>query len=221
MVAFNLQNLGSLLNGLLSTILLACAALALGTAIGFVFGVARALRFPIANELICAFVHSVRGTPFLVQLYVLYFVLPPVLLHVTDIAPYKAGLAALALYAGGYTVEIVRGALLAVPSAQIEAGKALGLNLPQRLLLVVLPQALRLMVPPIGSLYVIVIKSTSVLSIIGISELLRSGEVLSMRFPQSMPLVYLIVAALYFCVCFPLLRMVRRLERRVAPLGSN
>ena len=214
MVNFFANAFPALLSGLWVTVFLSASTLVLGTIVGFLLGVARALRVPGLASAIGGLVHVVRGTPFLVQLYVVYFVLPRTGIGIFSFDAHTAAILALSLYTATYAAEITRGAIEAVPQNQIDAGKALGLSLPQRLLLVVLPQALKLMIPPLGGLYVVIIKSTSIVSIVGIAELVRAGETLAFRAPQHLLLIYATVAALYFSYCYPLLRLVRWLEAR-------
>ncbi|WP_413993289.1 amino acid ABC transporter permease [Labrys okinawensis] len=203
-----------LLSGLAATIALSLVTLFIGTVLGFFFGIARALRIRILAEAIGLLIHVVRGTPFLVQLYIVYFVLPRTGLSIFDMSAATAAVIALSIYTSTYAAEITRSAMEAVPLGQIEAAKALGLTLRQRLSLVVLPQARRLMVPPLGGLYVIIVKSTSIVSVVGIGELVRAGDVIAMRAPRDLFFVYGAVALLYFAYCFPLLRLARWLELR-------
>lgn len=212
---------GVLWTGLIVTIQLSVVTLVVGSFVGLCLGTVRALGLPILGRGICLFVHLVRGTPFLVQLFIVYFVLPQTGLTAFQMSPYVAGVLALSIYASAYATEIVRAGLLSVPQSQIDAGKALGLTLFQRLCLVVFPQALRLMLPQAGGLYVVVVKSTSILSVVGITELVRTGEILALRMPQNLPLIYLCVAGLYFAFCFPLLSFVLVLEHRLAAGGKD
>jgi polar amino acid transport system permease protein len=214
----------ALLSGLAMTVLLSLVTLVLGSIAGFVLGVVRALGVPVAGTAIGLLIHVVRGTPFLVQLYVVYFVLPRTGISLFAFDAMTAAILALSLYTATYAAEITRGAMEAVPDSQLDAGKALCLSLPQRLVLIVLPQALKLMIPPLGGLYVVIIKSTSIVSVVGIAELVRAGETLALRSPQHLLLIYGAVAGLYFLYCYPLLRLVRWLEvryGRAEPAGQG
>jgi polar amino acid transport system permease protein len=209
-----------LLSGLWITMKLSLVTLLIGTAVGFICGVIRALRVWAVAPLIGLIVHLVRGTPFVVQLYIAYFVLPGTGLAVLQMDAYTAAVVALSLYAATYVAEITRGAMENVPEDQIDAALALGLSLPQRLALIVLPQAARLMIPPLGGLYVVIVKSTSIVSVVGIAELVRAGEMLALRNPRELLLIHGAVALLYFAYCFPLLRLVAFTERRYGPRSS-
>jgi polar amino acid transport system permease protein len=218
--AFLSELVAALGRGLLTTLGLSFAALAIGLALGGALGVAGALRVPVLAGLVRGFIHLTRGTPFLVQLYVVYFVLPQTGVAAFSFTALQAAVLALGLYSAAYMAEITRVAMLAVPRGQVEAGLAVGMTLVQRLVHVVFPQALRLAAPPVGGLSVVVIKSTSVVSVVGITELVRTGEVLSLREPQSLLLIYLSIAAAYFVICFPLLRLIRMIEERVGGIRT-
>ncbi|MGL4440936.1 MAG: amino acid ABC transporter permease [Bosea sp. (in: a-proteobacteria)] len=209
-----------LLMGLWMTLKLSLVTLLIGSLLGFVLGVIRALHVPIMAPAIGLIIHLVRGTPFLVQLYIAYFVLPRTGLGILQMEAQMAAILALSLYAATYVAEITRGAMESVPESQVEAAMAMGLNLPQRLALVVLPQAARLMIPPLGGLYVVMVKSTSIVSVVGISELVRAGEMLALRHPRELLLIHGVVALLYFAYCFPLLRLVALAEKRFGRLPS-
>ncbi|MCG8358078.1 MAG: amino acid ABC transporter permease [Kiloniellales bacterium] len=208
--------LSVLSSGLMTTIQLSLVTLLVGTVFGLALGLVRALNVTHLAKAVGVFVHLIRGTPFLVQLFIVYFVLPRTGLTFFQMSPYVAGVLALSVYTTAYAAEIARAGFEAVPQGQLDAAKALGMSLPQRLLLVVFPQALRLMIPPAGGLYVVIVKSTSILSVVGLTELVRTGEVLALRLPQDMPLIYLCVAGCYFVFCFPMLTLIRRAEKRIA-----
>jgi len=210
----------SLLSGLWTTIWLSLVGLSLGSAAGFILGIVRALRLAaVLGPVIDLYVHLIRGTPFLVQLYIVYFVLPRTGLPLSNLSAETAAILALAFYTASYATEITRRSLENVPRNQIEAAQAVGLTQTQRLWLIVMPQALRLMLPPLGGLYVVVVKSTAIVSVVGISELVRAGENVALRQPGHVLPAYLCVALLYFVFCYPLLRLVRSAERRVSRLA--
>ena len=122
---------------------------------------------------------------------------------------------ALSVYTSSYVAEIVKAAIEAVPRGQSEAATALGMTRLERLWHVVLPQALKLTVPPMSGVYVMIIKSTAILSVIGISELTRQGEISILRFPRDVLFIYGLIAAMYFVYCYPVLRFARWAERRL------
>ncbi|HET7408982.1 MAG TPA: ABC transporter permease subunit, partial [Paracoccaceae bacterium] len=128
---------------------------------------------------------------------------------------FTASIVTLSLYTGSYVTEIVNGAIVAVPKGQDEAARSLGMSKAESLWYVMLPQALRLTIPPMSGVYVIIIKSTAILSVVGLSELTRQGEISILRFPGDLLLIYAVVALLYFAYCYPVLRFADWAEKRV------
>lgn len=173
------------------------------------------------TQLIGTYLHLFRGSPFLIQLYVFYFVLPNLGMPLLEFDSWTASLIALSLYTGCYVTEIVNAAILAIPHGQEEAARSLGMNKFQALAHVVVPQALRQTIPPMSGVYVIIIKSTAILSVVGISELTRQGEVSILRFPSDIMLIYGVVALLYFIFCYPVLRFTDWAEKRVGGVRIN
>jgi polar amino acid transport system permease protein len=201
--------------GFIETLYISLVAIVAGSLIGFFIGIIRSQRIPVLNGLFGLYIHVLRGTPFLVQLYVFYFVLPNTGVSWLSWDSITAAFVALSVYTSSYVAEIVKAAVDAVPHGQSEAATALGMNRLQRLWHVVLPQALKLTVPPMSSVYVMIIKSTAILSVVGISELTRQGEVSILRFPRDILFIYGLIAFMYFLYCYPVLRFARWAERRV------
>jgi polar amino acid transport system permease protein len=201
--------------GFLETFYISLVAIAAGSALGFLIGLVRSQRVPVLNGLLAIYIHVLRGTPFLVQLYVFYFVLPNTGVSWLSWDSRTAAFVSLSVYTSCYVAEIVKGAIDAVPRGQSEAATALGMTRLERLWYVVLPQALKLTVPPMSSVYVMIIKSTAILSVIGISELTRQGEVSILRFPRDILFIYGLIALIYFIYCYPVLRFARWAEQRV------
>jgi polar amino acid transport system permease protein len=201
--------------GFLETLYVSLVAIVAGSLIGAVIGLVRSQRVPILTGLFGIYIHVLRGTPFLVQLYVFYFVLPNTGISWLSWDSRTAAFVALSVYTSSYVAEIVKGAVEAVPRGQSEAATALGMNRLQRLWYIVIPQALKLTVPPMSSVYVMIIKSTAILSVVGISELTRQGEVSILRFPRDVLFIYGLIAFIYFLYCYPVLRFARWAERRV------
>jgi polar amino acid transport system permease protein len=201
--------------GFLETLYVSLVAIAAGSLIGFSIGVIRSQKVPVLTGLFGAYIHVLRGTPFLVQLYVFYFVLPNTGVSWLSWDSRTAAFVALSVYTSSYVAEIVKAAVDAVPRGQSEAATALGMSRLQRLWYVVLPQASKLTIPPMSGVYVMIIKSTAILSVVGISELTRQGEVSILRFPRDVLFIYGLIAAMYFIYCYPVLRFARWAERRV------
>jgi polar amino acid transport system permease protein len=201
--------------GFVETFYISLVAIVVGSLIGFLIGVVRSQRVPVLDGLFGLYIHALRGTPFLVQLYLFYFVLPNTGVSWLSWDSITAAFVALSVYTSSYVAEIFRAAIDAVPRGQSEAATALGMTRLERLWYVVLPQALKLTVPPMSGVYVMIIKSTAILSVIGISELTRQGEISILRFPRDVLFIYGLIAAMYFVYCYPVLRFARWAERRV------
>lgn len=150
------------------------------------------------------------------QLYILYFVLPNTGWSFLQWDSQTAALAGLSIYTSSYVTEIVSGAIRAIPRGQWEAAFALGFTRLQTLRLVIAPQSVGLVLPSLGGLYVTLIKATSIVSVVGITELMRQAENQIIRFPADVLYIYGLAGALYFVFCFPILTMVDRLEKRAA-----
>ena len=205
-----------LLQGFLETLKVSFVAIIAGSFLGFLIGVVRSYRIRVVHQLLGLYIHILRGTPFLVQLYVFYFVLPSSGLDWLEWDSGTAAFVSLSVYTSSYVAEIVTGAIQAVPRGQTEGAMTLGLRPLQILRLVILPQAMRLIVQPMSGVYVMLIKSTAILSVIGITELTRQGEVFMITFPSKSLFIYALIALIYFVYCYPLLRLANWVEKRVA-----
>ncbi len=208
-----------LLKGLWMTFQISIIAIFLGSILGFCLGVAKTLGYFIVDKLINGYLHILRGSPYLVQLYIIFFVFPSMGISWLSFDGYTAAIVSLSLYTSSYVTEIVASAIFAVPSGQKEAARSVGMSLGQTYRNVLIPQALKLTIPPMASVYVIVIKSTAVLSVIGVAELTRQGEVAIMRMPGDIMFIYALIAAFYFIYCYPVLRFSKWAEGRFGSVG--
>jgi polar amino acid transport system permease protein len=160
--------------------------------------------------MVLAYVEAIRNTPLLVQLYIVYFILAPIL----GLDRFWAGVLALAIFEGAFAAEIFRGGIQAVRLGQWEAAWTLGLSRTQAYRLIVLPQALRVILPPLAGLGVSLIKHSAIVSVIAIFDLTNEGRnVISDTFMTFE--IWLTVAALYLCVTVTLSLAVQGLERRL------
>jgi len=209
----------TMLKGLWMTFQVSMLAIIFGSLIGFTLGVAKTLGYYVLDKFINGYLHILRGSPYLVQLYIIYFVLPSTGISWLSFDSYTAAVVSLSLYTSSYVTEIVASAIVAVPSGQAEAARSVGMTRAQTYRNVVIPQALKLTIPPMASVYVIVIKSTAVLSVIGLGELTRSGEIAIMRMPGDIMFIYLLIAAFYFVYCYPVLRFSKWAEGRFGSVG--
>ncbi|MEM5388725.1 amino acid ABC transporter permease [Paraburkholderia phymatum] len=207
-----IQSGPTLLKGTLLTIKFAIAAMVFGLIVGALAAVMRISGNRLLDRVAQAYVSVMRGTPLLVQMFVMYYGLPSIGLA---LSPTTAGVLTLTLNAGAYLSETMRGAILGIPRGQWSASHSLGLTYFQTLRYVVGPQALRLAVPSMGNTLISLIKDTSLVSVITVTELLRSAqEVIAATF-QPLPL-YLAVAALYWILSSALGAFQVRLEGRLA-----
>ena len=202
------------LGGLVLTLLLGVAALGLAAPLGVVLGLARtsshrALRWPVT-----ALVYIVRGTPLLMVIFWAYFFLPAVTGHETS--QFTTMLAALVIFNGAYLAEIVRAGIQGIPRGQVECARALGLNYWQTMRAVILPQALRNMLPSLVAQFVTTLKETSLGYIIGLSEVSFIASQINAQVLTQPVQVYTILALTYFVMCFGLSRVVSVLEKRSA-----
>ncbi len=204
-----------LLAGLWMTFKISLITIFFGSLIGVVVGMLRTLDFPLITYPLGAYIHALRGTPFLIHLYIVYFMLPATGVSWLQLEAFPAAVIALSLYTSTYVAEIVRGAIQAVPRGQSEAARSTGMTALQSMWYVVLPQAVKLMIPPMGGVYVIIIKGTSIVSVIGIAELVRAGEHATQRHPRELMVIYGMTALMYFAYCYPVLRLARWAEDKL------
>ncbi|MEE4363238.1 MAG: amino acid ABC transporter permease [Desulfotignum sp.] len=200
------------LKGLWMTAQIAFISLFTCTILGFVLGVLRSGKNKIFKRLIGVYVSFVRGTPFVVQVFIVFFILPE---WGIQLKAFPAALLAMAIMGSAFICEIVAGGINAISKGQWEAGTASGLTLIQQLRLVIIPQAMRVILPPLVGQYVLLIKDTSVVSVIGVMELTRVGWVTVVRIPEGL-MVFSLVGALYFVISYPLILLSNYLERRMA-----
>ena len=194
------------------TLLLSLIAFAGGIAGGLVLLILRVGRSRAAVAASALVIEAFQSTPLLMQLFLVFFGLP---LVGVDVSPWLAATVALSLYAGAYLAEIWRGCVEAIPQGQWDGSASLGLRYLAQLRLVILPQALRIAVPPTVGFLVQLVKSTALASVLGYRELTKTGQILTNATFQPF-LIYGLVALIYFAMCYPLTACARSLERRLA-----
>lgn len=210
--ALNANHLLFLAHGAMWTIGLSLIALIGGGLVGFLVALARISPSRAVRLASGLYVQLVQGTPLLVILFLGYFGLAAIGL---GLSPLAAAGASLTIYVAAYLGEIWRGSIESVPKPQWEAAEGLGLTRAQRMVKVILPQAVRIATPPTVGFAVSIIKSTSLASVVGFVELTRSGQIINNSLFEPF-LVYAIIAAIYFTLCYPLSRFSQGLERRMA-----
>ncbi|HGY3905775.1 TPA: amino acid ABC transporter permease [Pseudomonas aeruginosa] len=204
-----------LLQGAMYTVLFAAVSMVLGLILGFSVAVVRVTKVPVVSQIAAVYVSAFRGTPLPVQIFVLYYGLPSVGIEFT---PVTAGILALTLNVAAYLSESMRGAILGIDKGQWEAGLSVGLTWGQTLWNIITPQALRLAVPSLSNSLISLIKDTSLISVITVTELmLATKEVIAETF-QPLPL-YLAAAGIYWLLSALFERVQKALENRLtAPL---
>jgi len=164
-----------MLKGSVVTLEISVCALALATLVGLVFGLISASELTLLKPIIRAYVYFVRGTPALVQIFLVYFALPKIGL---ELSPFASGVVALAFNSAGFISEIVRAGLQSIDHGQTEAALSIGMTNRQSIMFILLPQSLRRITPPLTNEIITLVKSSSLLSVISISELTRSAQVI-------------------------------------------
>lgn len=194
-----------------NTLWLSAASIAISLLFGTIIGVLAAFRFWPVVVLNQVGVFSVRGIPVLVVLYFIYFSLP--LIHI-DADPYSTAVIGLSLYFTFFVSEVVRGAVVAIPRGQIDAGKSIGLSFWARVRLVILPIASRAAIPPLINIAIILIKGTSYASVISAWELTTASTEVAQRTIAPFQ-IYGFALFIYFVICFALTSLARFAERRL------
>jgi polar amino acid transport system permease protein len=202
------------LGGLTLTLLLGSGALALAFPVGLLLGLARTSTYLALRAPVTVLVYIVRGTPLLMVVFWAYFFLPSVVGHKTD--QFTTMLAALVLFNGVYLAEVVRAGIQGIPRGQVEAARSLGMSYFQAMRAVILPQALRNMLPSLVNQFVTTIKETSLGYIIGLTEVSFIASQINALVLTQPAQVYGILALTYFILCFSLSRLAYWLETRMS-----
>ena len=196
---------------LIGTIPLALISFAIGMVIALIVALMRLSRIRVVSGLGRAYVSVIRGTPLLVQLFIIFYGLPSVGLRID---PWPSAIAAFSLNVGGYAAEIVRAAILSVPKGQWEAAHMIGMSDRLALRRIILPQAARVSVPPLSNTFISLVKDTSLASFILVTELFRKSQEIAATTNEFL-LLYAEAAAVYWVLCLFLSAGQSRLERRL------
>ena len=212
-----LRSLWPLVSGaVVGTIPLALASFALGLLIAIGIALMRLSRIRIVSAIARVYVSIVRGTPLLVQLFVIFYGLPAIGIKID---PWPSAIAAFALNVGGYAAEVIRAAILSVPKGQWEAGHTIGMSRGQTLRRIILPQAARVSVPPLSNTFISLVKDTSLASLILVTELFKQAQKIA-AFTSEFMLLYMEAALIYWIICLFLSSgqnvIEKRLDRYVA-----
>ena len=202
------MNLPELLEGAKITVAASLFAILLGTFIGVAAGIAEQSRYRWLRLLVGGYVSFFRGTPLFVQILVIYFLLPAVGL---DIPRFTTGVIALALNSGAYISQMIGGAITAIPDGHIQAARALAMPRHKIWRRIIVPQAFRLILPPLTVEFSSLVKNSAFLSVIGVVELTRAGQqIISVTFQPTQ--TWVVVALIYFVMCFAIGIVARRVE---------
>ena len=205
------ENLPYLLRGTVSTVEISAAVILLGTLAGVLAGLLRFVPWVAARTGVAWIVEFIRAVPLLLQIFFIFFGLPAI---GVKIPTFPAAVLAMSLWMMANTAEVVRGGIQSIPRGQTEAARSTGLSGIQTMRHVIFPQAIRRMLPPFVGLCTILIKDTSLAAIIGVFELTRAAQETIERTFRSFE-IYLVAAAIYFCLSYPLSLLVQRAEARL------
>ena len=200
-----------LLMGAGVTIEITAFSVAIGFFIGLFVGIARISQFKILRIMAAVYADCIRGTPLLVQIFLIYFALPMAIGQ--RVEPFIAAVAACGINSGAYVSEIFRAGIQAIDVGQMEAGRSLGLTWWQTMRFIILPQAFKNILPPLGNEFIAMLKDSSLVSVIGFEELTRRGQLIIAQTYGSFE-IWMTVAVLYLIMTMAISRIVAFLEKR-------
>ena len=200
-----------LLMGAGVTIEITAFSVAIGFFIGLFVGIARISQFKILQIMAAVYADCIRGTPLLVQIFLIYFALPMAIGQ--RVEPFIAAVAACGINSGAYVSEIFRAGIQAIDVGQMEAGRSLGLTWWQTMRFIILPQAIKNILPPLGNEFIAMLKDSSLVSVIGFEELTRRGQLIIAQTYGSFE-IWMTVAVLYLIMTMAISRIVAFLEKR-------
>ena len=203
-----IDSLPSLLKATGMTIFLAAISILIALVIGFLTAIIRILKVKGLNEIANVYVSLMRGTPLLVQIFVIYYGLPQIGIALD---PISSGILALSLNAGAYLSESFRASILAVDNGQMEASMSMGMTYPQALKRIILPQSLRIAIPTLSNSFIVLIKDTSLVSVITVTELLQMSSLIIAKTFEPLT-IYLVAAAIYWILISFFTKLLDRLE---------
>ena len=206
---FLIRILPQLMAGAWITVQLTVFSVGAGVVLGLLLALARLSKNPIISGPAIAFIECMRGTPLLAQIFMIYFGLGSLGINIPDFA---SGFVALSLNSSAYNAEIFRAGIQSISKGQMEAARSLGLNYFQAMSYVIVPQAVRFALPPLGNEFIALLKDSSLVAIIGISDLMRVGREINGRTLRSIE-VFGYVSIIYLLMTMPLSQGVAWLER--------
>ncbi|MBQ9324352.1 MAG: amino acid ABC transporter permease [Clostridia bacterium] len=207
--------------GVRNTLIISASAVLIGTVLGALMALARMSQIHPLRWLATAYIEFFRGTPLMVQLMFIFYGLPmigvtfPEVSFIPDFSRFMAGIVAMSLNSCAYVAEVIRSGIQAVDSGQMEAARCLGLSKKQGMTMVVLPQAIRNILPALGNEFVTVIKESSVVSVIGIADLMYRTNGVKAKTYNTLECLF-VAAIIYFIMTFIFSKLVAYTERRMA-----
>lgn len=210
--SYAINALPLLLQGAKYTIIISILGLIIGLIIGIIVGFGRLAKNKLLYGLATIYVEVLRGTPIMIQALYIYFAIPMLLNF--EINAVIAGVIAISINAGAYIAEIVRGGIRSIDKGQVEAGRSLGLSNRQTMYKIVWPQAFKQMIPPLGNQFIISLKDTSLLTMIGVGELTRQGTIIVASNFRSVE-IYTTVGLMYLAMTLTISFILRKIERRM------
>lgn len=193
------------------TIKITAMSVALGVLIGLFVGIARICRVKPLRFLAAVYVDFFRGTPLLVQIFLFYFAVPVITGQRID--PYVAAVGSCGINSGAYVAEIVRAGIQSIDDGQMEAGRSLGMTWAQTMRYIIVPQAIKRVIPPLGNEFIALLKDSSLVSVIGFEELTRRGQLIIAKTYGSLE-IWFSVAIIYMVMTLSISRLVAYLEKR-------
>ncbi len=203
--------LPSLLQGAVITITVSLLAFALALISGLAFGIARISRVAPLRVVAACYIQFIRGTPLLLQLFFIYYVLPYVGIVLT---PFVSGVLGLTLNYAAYMAEVFRSGIQAIPKGQWEAGSSVGMSRHLLMRRIILPQAFRIIVPALGNFFVSIFKDSALVSVITLRDLMFSGQLLASATYKHFE-IFTMVAVIYFLISYPTAKFVEWIEAKI------
>ncbi|WP_261304130.1 amino acid ABC transporter permease [Paenibacillus andongensis] len=207
-----LDNLGFLFKGAYYTLLITIVSMFFGFFIALFVAIARLKGNRLISTLARGYVSIIRGTPIIVQIFIIYYGLPD---YGITFGPITAAYISLSINIGAYLSETFRGAILSVPKGQTEAALSLNMSPWQTMRKIILPQAARVAIPPMGNTFIGMLKETSLVSIVTVTELLRSAQLLIAQYYIAMPF-YISIALMYWIMSMFFSNILNRIEKKLS-----
>lgn len=203
-----------LIEGVVTTLEFTCIAVLLGALLGTLVAMMKMSKFKIIRFIISVYIEVIRGTPILLQLYIFYFVLPE-LLPFLNLSQFMWVAIAMCINSSAYVSEVIRSGIQAVDKGQAEAARSLGLSSSQTMMKIILPQAIRNILPALGNEFIMILKETSLASTFFLGDLMTSHKLVSgATYLQLESLT--IVGVIYLCMTFPLSKLVEAFEKKMS-----